>query len=104
MMPSKAAKKAAGTYIQDDVGCPPPVICWLRRQCRFGSLAHSIETFCTNQPESLEAGLVQVESVTSECVQCRVPCRLYDHESAHPYDSEVRFKLNPVTGETERLV
>jgi hypothetical protein len=102
-MPSEAAKKAAGTYIRDDIGSPPPVLRWALKQCRYGVLARHVQSFCVEQMELLDPLLVQVESVTSECIQCRIPCRLYDHESAHPYNSEVRFTLNPVTGEARRL-
>jgi len=102
-MASDTAKKAAGTYVRDDIGTPLPVVRWTLRQCRHGSLAKYVQTFCAEQMEPLESLLVQVESVTAECIQCRVPCKLYDHESAHPYASEVRFSLNPVTGETKRL-
>lgn len=103
-MPSEAAKKAAGTYVRDDIGKPPPVVHWTLRECRYGKLAKHVQTFCAEQMEMLDPLLVQIEAVTSECIQCRIPCRLYDHESAHPYASEVRFSLNPLTGETRRLV
>lgn len=103
-MSSDAAKKAAGTYIQDDVGTPPPVLHWTLRQCRHGSLAKHVQSFCAEQTENLDPLLVQIEVIIPECIHCRIPCKLYDHESAHPYTSEVRFALNPLTGDTRRLV
>lgn len=102
-MPSDAAKKAAGTYIRDDIGAPPLVLRWAMRECRHGALAKHVKLFCTEQLEILDPLLVQVESVTTDCIQCRIPCRPFDHESEHPYNSEVRFTLNPVTGETQRV-
>jgi len=102
-MPSEAAKKAAGTYIRDEAGSPLPVLRWTLRQCRFGGLAEHVRTFCAEQAEILDPALVQIESVTPDCIQCRIPCRLYDHENPHPYPFEVRFTLNPVTGATQRL-
>lgn len=102
-MSSEAAKKAAGTYVYDEVGALSPVVRWTLRQCRYGSLAKHVQLFCAVQVEPLDAALVQIESVTSECIQCRIPCRLYDHESEHTYGSEVRFTLNPLNGQTRRI-
>ncbi len=102
-MASEFAQKVAGTYIADSVGPLLPVHLWTLRECRSGRLARHIARFCLLQAEALNPGLVQVESVTPEAIFCRVPCRLYDHESLHPYTSEVRFSLNPVSGETKRI-
>lgn len=98
-MASEAAKRVAGTFILDDTKPQPPVLQWLREQARHGLLASAVQRFCAAQPEMLDPSLVQIESVTAECVHCRIPCRLYDHESASPFPSEVRFRLDPLTGE-----
>lgn len=99
-MASETAKRVAGTFIADE--CPPasPVLAWLREQARHGVLSSSIQKFCASQPEILDPALVQIDSVSSECIQCRIPCRLYDHEASSPFPAEVRFRLNPATGET----
>jgi hypothetical protein len=102
-MPSAVAKKVAGTYIEDEVGNLPPVYRWAMQQCRHGSLADYVQHFCSSQTEQLDPLLVQVENVTSEHIRCRIPCRLYDHESVHPYSSEVLFLLDPATGTASRL-
>ena len=102
-MPSEAAKKAAGTYIRDDVSSLPPVRRWAVYQCRHGVLARHVQKFCAEQAEILDPLMVQVDAVTPECIQCRIPCRLFDHESDHPYNYEVRFTLNPMTGAAARL-
>lgn len=102
-MPSAIAKKVAGTYIADDVGSLPPVYSWTMKQCRYGSLSEHVQHFCSCQAEQLDPLLVQIESVTSEHIRCRIPCRLYDHESEHAYSSEVLFLLDPATGVTSRL-
>lgn len=97
-MASEAAKKVAGTYIADEQAPASPVLNWLRQQARHGVLAESVRKFCAEQPEQLDPLLVQIEGVDGDCIQCRIPCRLYDHEASSPFPAEVRFRLNPATG------
>ena len=101
-MSSEVAKKAAGTYIADAAPLLPTVLAWITRQCRDGALARPVKSFCEAQPETLEQSLVIVEHVTSDCIQCRIPCRCYDHESAGTFDTEVRFSLDPQHGTCKR--
>ena len=98
-MPSIIAKKAAGTYIADSVGSLPTVLAWLTQQCRQGVLSSQVNRFCEAQQEMLEPALLIVESIDSECIQCKIPCRCYDHESAGTFAVDIRFALNPQTGE-----
>jgi hypothetical protein len=102
-MASEAAKRVAGTYITDEKAPASPVLRWLRQEARQGLLAKSIGEFCAAQPELLDPALVQIEKVSNECIQCRIPCRLYDHEASSPFPAEVRFRLNPVTGAASRI-
>jgi len=101
-MASKTAKKAAGTYVADSLWSLPVIRAWLTRECREGVLSHHVQRFCASQEEKLEHSSVIVETITDECIQCRVPCRCYDHESAGPFDADVRFSLNPQSGECRR--
>lgn len=101
-MPSNTAKKAAGTYIEDSLWNLPTVKAWLTRECRDGGLSWFVRRFCESQSEKLEQSLVVVETVMDECIQCRIPCRCFDHEAAEPFDLDVRFDLNPQTGACRR--
>jgi len=101
-MPSITAKKAAGTFIADSYWNLPTVLAWLTEQCRDGSLAQPVRRFCEAQDELLDQQLVVVESIGQECIQCRIPCRCYDHEAAGAFDLDVRFDLNPQTGACQR--
>lgn len=95
-MPSEIAKKVAGTFIADSlVTMDQGVLLWATGQCRSGDLSEAVSQFCTAQDEMLDPTLVVVESVSAECIHCRVPTKIYDHESTHTSLAEVRFKLNP---------
>lgn len=101
-MPSEVAKKAAGTFIADAAPLLPTVLGWITAQCRRGALAGAVKAFCEAQPEMLEQSLVMVESVTSDRIQCRIPCRCYDHESDGTFGTEVRFSIDPQRGTCNR--
>jgi len=101
-MSSEVAKKAAGTYIPDAAPMLPSVLAWITKECRTGRLAAPVQAFCAAQPEILEQSLVIVESLTSDCIQCRIPCRCFDHEADGTFDTEVRFVVNPQTGTCTR--
>ena len=102
-MSSEVAKKAAGTFIGDLSGSLPMVCAWITHECRKGSLAPAVSRFCQSQPEILEAAQVIVETVSGECVHCRIPFAGYDHESSGVFNSEVRFTLDPLSGECRRM-
>lgn len=102
-MPSDAAKKAAGTYVQDTHwSLLPSSLVWLTSECRAGTLAQHVKRFCEAQPEILDSALVVAEAVSSECIQCKIPCRCYDHESDGTFALDVRFNLNPQSGACQR--
>ena len=97
-MASEIAKKVAGTFIVDSVSTmDESVLLWATGQCRSGDLSEAVQQFCKAQDEILDPALVVVESVSTDCIQCRVPTKIYDHESTHTSLAEVRFKLNPAT-------
>jgi len=102
-MASPVAKKAAGTYIADSVGTLPPSLAWLTQECRSGSLARYVEQFCAEQSEIVEQSAVLVESITADCIQCRIPCPCSDHEAAGTFVLDVRFNLNPASGVCRRI-
>lgn len=102
-MASNTAKRAAGTYIPDSFWNLSTTLAWITSECRKGALSPAVKTFCEAQGEPLDQSLVIVETVTSECIHCRIPCRCYDHEAAGTFDAEVRFSLDPQTGICQRL-
>jgi hypothetical protein len=102
-MSSEVARKVAGTFIADSTLNAPPVFAWLRDQTRRGYLAQYVQQFCRDQPELLDPALVQIESLSGECIQGWIPCKLFDHESNSPFAHEVHFRLNPQTGQVLRL-
>jgi len=102
---SEAARMAAGTHVPDladEVKCP--VLRWALKECRSGSLQMAVNTFAESQAEWLRPELVLVEKIENERLVCCIPCRMPDSESPHTFQTDVRFKLNPETGETERLI
>jgi len=102
-MPSEIAKKVAGTYVADSVPPKGDVLAWMTTECRTGRFAEAIRGFCQAQEEMLDSALVVVEAINADCIQCKVPCRLFDHESTATFLSEVKFKLDPVTGAISRV-
>lgn len=102
-MASNTAKRAAGTYVADEQWSLPTTLAWLTTECRRGVLAPAVRSFCEGQAEPLDQSRLIVESVESDCIHCRIPCRCYDHEAEGTFDSEVRFALDPQTGGCQRL-
>jgi len=100
---SATGKKIAGTFIQDSVPTAT-ILRWLQQECRTGSLSGYVRRFVDEQDEPLDHSLVLVEAVTEHGLSCRIPCRMGDHESARIFDVDVRFLLDPTTGETLRAV
>jgi hypothetical protein len=103
--PSKSlARIVAGTYVEDSQGKAKehPVIAWVQKECREGSLLPAIKSFIKEQQEFLDPALVLVESVSNGQIECVIPCRSADHESKSTFMTEVRFKMNPTTGAAVR--
>lgn len=96
------AKIVAGTYVPDSPGKANPVIAWVQKQCREGLLRDSITAFAKNQPEFIDPGLVLVESVGPDMIECVIPCKQFDHESTGTFLTEVRFTVNPSSGDVVR--
>lgn len=107
-MPVKAgalARMVTGTHVPDaaeEVKCP--VLRWAMKECRSGSLKYVVNSFVESQAEWLDPDLVLVERIDENQMICCIPCRMSDSESPHTFQTEVRFKLDPNTGETERMV
>lgn len=102
MIPSDTAKRICGTYIKDSTP-PTDIRAYWQTQCRDGDLREAVNQFVYKIVEDVDANLVQVESTTADFVVCNIPCRLSDRESRSTFESSVRFKLNPVNGESFRL-
>lgn len=98
------AKIVAGTFIQDSQGKADgnPVYAWVQRECREGSLRPVVESFAKGQQEFLDPALVLVENIGPDAIECVIPCRAFDHESAGTFLAEVRFTLNPSNGQATR--
>jgi hypothetical protein len=101
---SDTAKRVAGTYIADETTAKPPLMAWLQEQCRSGSLSVYIKKFTEAQEERLDPALVIVESVNENGVACRIPCAVADHEDTRTFRLDVRFTLDPVSGQALRAV
>lgn len=102
-MASVTAKKAAGTYVADACWSFPAVLAWLTQECRQGALSGHVHQFCEQQEEKLEQSSVIVEGITDDCIQCRIPCRCFDHEDSGAFTLDVRFSLDPQNGHWRRL-
>lgn len=102
-MSSPIARRITGTYIVDSHRALPSLVAWAQEECRNGSLRALIETFVASQDEPLDVGLLLVEKVESDGILARIPCKLRDHESLHPFQSEVWLKINPLVREVVRV-
>jgi hypothetical protein len=101
------AKKVAGTLVEDQARAvleQNAVLAWVQKECRSGSLRQVVDKFAEGQAEILDPALVLVETVKVDQIECCIPCRVADHESRSTFLQEVRFTLNPVTGQTTRLL
>lgn len=100
---SEISKRIAGTFIADDLAQLPPVRAWLVAELRSPRFQRMLERFAAQQPEPLDPKLVQLDEIRPDSLLCRIPCCVVDHESPHPFRSEVVFQLNPLTGDGLRL-
>ena len=83
----------------EDVVPESPVLRWLQEEVRSGPLAKSVERFVSTVPESVDPQRVQVTAVYPDRLDCRIPYAVIDHESPHPFRTEITFSLNPLTGQ-----
>jgi hypothetical protein len=100
---SAIAKKLVGTFIQDNPGVKPPLLMWAQEECRKGSLRGLIDEFVKAQAEPLEAGLVLVERVDQQGIDCVIPCRVFDHEAPSAFSAEVRLRINLSERQVQRV-
>ena len=103
MPSSKTVLQIAGLYIEDDPSPKPPLITWIQSECREGRFRSPLQLIADSQPEMLRVDLSIVESAEPDKIMVRVPCCVCDHESNHPFPSEVLFKIDPVTLECARV-
>ena len=102
-MPSPVAKRITGTYILDAMRPLTSLAAWTQHECRNGSLCSVVEAFAEAQEEPLDVSLLLVEKIESDGILARIPYKLKDHESPHPFMSEVWLKINPLVGEAVRV-
>jgi hypothetical protein len=100
---SEISKRITGTYIDDDAASAPPVQRWVLAELRGPRFQRVLEQFAARQPEALDVRLVQLQEIRADALVCRIPCCVVDHESPHPFRSEVVFQLDPLSGNTLRL-
>jgi hypothetical protein len=93
------AKKVAGTYVTDEAKQLEATLAWVTEECRSGKFAEALAKFCLEQPEFLDPRLALVEQLLPGSVQGRIPTRHFDHETDKTFPVEIRFSLNPRTGE-----
>lgn len=93
---SHLAQKIAGVYVADASPPSAAVVAWVQEECRHGCFSRLISDFARSQPENPDATLALIESISGDTVSGRIPCRITDHESDHPFSVDVHFQLNPV--------
>ncbi len=98
-MPSPVAKRITGTYIVDSLRPITSIKAWAQEECRNGSLRKLIEKFAESREEPLDVSLLLVEEVTESRILARIPFKTVDHESRHPFLSEVWLEINPLLRE-----
>jgi hypothetical protein len=99
------AKIVAGTFVEDKQGkaATDSVYAWLQEQCRSGSLRKVVDSFVESQQEILDPDLTLVENIGPNALECVIPCKLADHESRGTFLAEIRFKIDPTTGQVTRI-
>ncbi|MGV0949207.1 MAG: hypothetical protein ACOYB3_00950 [Azonexus sp.] len=102
-MSSPIARRITGTYVVDSRRPLSSVTAWAQDECRNGSLRGLVEKFAEAQAEPLDVGLLLVEKVDGDGILARIPCKIVDHESLHPFQSEVWLKINPLVREVVRV-
>ena len=102
-MVSTIAKKLIGIFIADDVRPVPSLVAWTQEECRSGGLREVVDDFIAEQSEPLEANLLLVEKVDESGITCRIPCKVFDHESPHAFRTDVWLKLDPTKRSAVRL-
>jgi hypothetical protein len=102
-MASPLAKRLAGVYIADSARPLPSTVAWAQDECRSGSLRSLLDRFAARQPEPLDMSLILVEKIEGDGILAKVPCKMRDRESTHPFATEVWLKINPLLREIVRL-
>lgn len=102
--PINLARIVAGTYIADSEGKAKanPVYGWVQKELREGSLKEAVASFAKEQQEFLDPSLVLVETIGPNEIECVIPCKHFDHEGAGTFMAEVRFTMNPTSGQATR--
>lgn len=102
-MTSPIAKRLTGTYIADSVRPVASMVAWAQEECRNGVLRPLLNQWVEAQEENLDASLLLVERIEGDGIVACLPFCLMDHESPHPFQSELWLKINPLTRAIERL-
>lgn len=102
-MESDLAKKVAGTFVEDKACTEAGTLKYLTQLLRIGALAEATQAFAAQQDEYLDPKLLIVESVAADVVTCRIPFKGDDHESPHPFESQVQFTVDLARGCYTRL-
>lgn len=102
-MSSPLAKRITGTYIVDNLRPITSLIAWAQEECRNGSLNGLLNEFSAAQEEPLDVALLLVEKVDESGFLARIPFKTVDHESKHPFLSEVWLKINPLVRKVVRV-
>jgi len=102
-MPSTTVHKVAGTFIPPSKTRYTRTMAWIRQECLEGRLAPHVRKFCEDQMEMLEVDKIELRQVTDESIRCSIPCCVAVHESNRTFVHEVRFDLDPLTGDCRRL-
>jgi hypothetical protein len=99
---SVVTKKMMGMHVADSAAPSLPIIQWFQEELRCGQFRPALDEFARAQPEELDAGVCRVDEISPVGVTGRIPCYACDHESKHPFSTEVRFRLDPLSGRVSR--
>ncbi len=99
---SKIGQRICGTYLPEEEARAPLLLAWVQEELRLPHHQRVLERFAASQPEPLQPELVRVDEIHLDGMVCRIPCYVTDHESPHPFRSDVVFDYNPMSGETVR--
>ncbi len=97
------AQKLIGTYVQDSHVPDTGLCAWFQKECRQGALVEAVTKFAESQKEKPDPRKVAVVRVTENCIQCSLPCRVFDHEGPSAVATEVEFTLELPSGAARRI-
>lgn len=102
---SEIAQRVIGTHIVDSAPPSSPLLFWLQKQCRDGTLSSLVREFSEAQSEPLDPKLVRVVEVSAAGLKILIPCKIFERECLEkPMEAEVVAWLNPQENRVDRTL